>query len=51
VVPLVRFDGSSDWRSDLIDAIVDVDFVDVASEVLVLYRLDDDMVVDVSLLV
>jgi hypothetical protein len=30
-VPLDRFDGSIDRRSDLVEVIVDVDFIDIAS--------------------
>jgi hypothetical protein len=37
------FDGSKDLRIDLADAIVDVDFIDMASDVLALYWLDEDM--------
>jgi hypothetical protein len=47
---LDRFDGRNDRKSDLIDAIVDVDFVHIASEVPVLYRLDEGMTGNVSLM-
>jgi hypothetical protein len=42
-VVLDRFDGRNDRKSDLVDAIVDIDFVDITSEVLELYRLDEGM--------
>jgi hypothetical protein len=43
VVSACCFDGSKDLRIDLADAIVDVDFIDMASDVLALYWLDEDM--------